>query len=235
MIMVWRESATLIGRYTARMTRFRGITHTIAGTADDLPRVSALLAGAGIDPVGNPDVYVRAYASFGIDEARELIRHASGKALAAPHRVFVIASPSLTIEAQNALLKTFEEAPNGATFFIVTPLPDLLLPTVRSRSIPLTLPGSAARSGSIDAPAFLKAAPAERIDMLKALLETDERDIAGAFALLGDIERSLAPRVAEPAVREGLYAVYRAREYLGDKGSLLKSLLEQVALLVPVI
>ena len=50
---------------------------------------------------------------------------------------------------------------------------------------------------------------------------------------LSSLERILAKRVSTS--REGIDAVYSARKYATDKGSMLKSLLEQVALLTPVV
>lgn len=214
------------------MTRYQGIAHIVAGDAGDIPRVVALLASAGF-AAESPDLYARSYASFGVDEAREIVARAAAKAIEAPHRAFVIAAPNMTAEAQNALLKTLEEAPGGAAFFLIVPSPDMLLATVRSRSIPLSLPAVAMIDGRVDIAAFLAAAPAARIEMLKVILDADERDLAGAYALLAGLERALSSRAVEPAVRDGLDAVYRARRYAGDKGSLLKPLLEHVALLLP--
>lgn len=42
---------------------------------------------------------------------------------------------SYRIEAQNALLKVFEEPPNGVCFVLVTPSKNILLPTICSRFI----------------------------------------------------------------------------------------------------
>ena len=86
------------------------------------------------------------------------------------------------------------------------------------------------RSGGISAEAFLGAGKEKRLDMLKPLFEKedDERhDMGSIIAFLASLERVLA---AHP---EGLRAVYRARKYMGDKGVLVKPLLEQVALLSP--
>jgi hypothetical protein len=55
------------------------------------------------------------------------------------------------------------------------------------------------------------------------------------FAFLSGVERVLAPHAADASMRAGLDAVYRARRFAGDKGSLLKPLLEHVALLTPVV
>jgi hypothetical protein len=45
----------------------------------------------------------------------------------------------LTREAQNALLKILEEPPSFVTFFLVTPYPDSILSTIRSRSMSVFL------------------------------------------------------------------------------------------------
>jgi DNA polymerase-3 subunit delta' len=214
------------------MSRFRGVAHIVAGDAGDVPRVVALLREEGFPPDG-ADVYARAYTSFGVDEARDIALRAVTRAVAAPHRAFVIAAGTMTIEAQNALLKTLEDAPGGAAFFLIVPNPDALLATVRSRTVRLALPPESAEDEEMRA--FLRASPAQRIDMLKPLLEQDERDVAAVFAFLSGVERVLAPHAADASMRAGLDAVYRARRFAGDKGSLLKPLLEHVALLTPVV
>jgi hypothetical protein len=71
--------------------------------------------------------------------------------------------------------------------------------------------------------------------MLKPLLEKDEddrRNIGAIIAFLSSLEYTLSVHPYEK-VREGLDAIYRARTYIGDKGALVKPLLESVALLVP--
>lgn len=53
-------------------------------------------------------------------------------------RVVVFAgAEQLNLQAQNALLKTLEEPPAGALILLLTLSPDKLLPTVRSRCVPL--------------------------------------------------------------------------------------------------
>ena len=207
---------------------FTGAAHLIAGNAETIPDVLAFLEQQGIATVANPDVYVRNYSHFGIDEARELRERASMGALGSGGRAFVIVASGMTSEAQNALLKTLEEPPAGSTFFIIVQSPDTLLPTLRSRMQMLDL-GRSHTEGLVDAKSFLAAAPAKRLDMLKPLLEKDgddRRDIGAVIAFLSSLERALAKHP------EGLAAIYRARKYMSDKGALVKPLLEQVALLV---
>jgi len=222
--------------YTFRMdSRFRGRTFLIAGDAGIRDQLLALLRAEGIVIEANPDIYWREYLSFGIEDAREIRDRAQVRAIGEGFRVFVLITPSITVDAQNALLKTVEEPPAGASFFLVVPSPQALLPTLRSRSQVLnTL--SVYSLSSIDPAAFLSATREGRIDALKELYqkeEGEERDLRGVMSFLAGIERHLGARVSDADARKGLEAVYRARKYCSDKGALLKPLLEQVALLTP--
>ena len=239
--------------YTAGM-RLVGNTHLVAGGTEAIPRVLALLKQEGFETEGNPDVYVRTYQRFGVDEARELRERASLRAVGT-RRIFVIATSGMTHEAQNALLKTLEEPPADAMFLFIVPSPQMLLSTLRSRTQILEIGTSDVQKKDIgcpfvDAKAFLAAPAQKRLDMLKPLLEKDEddkRDIGAVVEFLSSVERALASEAAnvgmaavrgeglEAARREGLESVYRARKYIGDKGALVKPLLEQVALLVPMV
>ena len=207
-----------------------GNTHLVAGNAEVIPQILAILKQEGIETQGNPDIYVRKYQRFGVDDAIELRDRSNRRPVAGSQRFFIVATPGMTGEAQNALLKTLEEPPADAAFFIIVPAPAMLLPTLRSRAQVLILEHTEAAEDSIDTKAFLAAAPQERLDMLKPLLEKDEddkRDIGKIVAFLSALEQRLAKKP------EALHAIYRARKYIGDKGALVKPLLEQVALLVP--
>lgn len=202
----------------------------VAGTAAGIPEVLSLLRKEGIKVEGNPDVYIREYQRFGIEEARELRDRSSLRSVSGLGRIFIIATPGMTAPAQNALLKTLEEPSANASFFIIVPAPETLLQTLRSRAQILVLGGDSERASSVDARMFLSASPQKRLDMLAELLKKDEdehRDIGAIISFLASLERHMEKRPA------GLHAIYRARKYIGDSGALVKPLLEQVALLVP--
>lgn len=204
-----------------------GHSFLIAGTADAVEPLLTHLEREGIDVRDSSDLYVRTYSFFGVEEAREL-RDRAQLAAHGAHRVFVIAAPSMTSEAQNALLKTLEEPPMGTLFFIIVPSPAALLPTVRSRVQPLSIAHEAISGVSVED--FLQASAEARLKMLTPLLEKgsdDKRDIGSILIFLSSLERRLATR------SDALEPIYRARKYALDKGALLKPLLEQVALLVP--
>jgi DNA polymerase III delta prime subunit len=211
---------------------FVGNVQLVAGNSQTIDPILALLKKEKIETIGNPDIYIREYASFGVDEARELAQKASTRPVASARRIFIVVTPGMTAEAQNALLKTFEEPSADALFFIVVPSPQMLLPTLRSRAQTLVLDTSIAHA-IVDATVFLKEKPEKRLEMLKPLLDKDEddkRDLSGSILFLCALERELSRNL--PASKESIEVVYRARKYIGDKGSLSKALLEQVALLV---
>lgn len=225
--------------------------YVVKGGVDTVNAVLEYLKKQGVDIEVNRDLYVRSYDAFGIGEAQDIRHKALLRALGDDGRVFVLTMPSMTTEAQNALLKVLEEPPAGASFFFIVPTPQTLLPTLLSRMQILNLIQGESE-GLVSSAHFLKASTAERLEMLKVFFpkkkgeDADEgeeegetktkRDIAGAVAFLSALESALYARATpekSASMREGVRAIYRARTYVNDKGSLMKSLLEQVALLVP--
>jgi DNA polymerase III delta prime subunit len=212
-----------------------GNVHIVAGSAGDISAVLTYLREENIETAANPDLYVRHYPQFGIGEARELSERAALRPVHSLRRTFVIAVDSMTAEAQNALLKTLEEPRGNALFVFIHPAPQTLLPTVRSRAQMLSIQNVGHRTPYSKPEDFLKATSAKRLEMLKPLLEkdeTDKRDLGAILQFLASLEHSLGEQSMDDAGREGLEAVYRARKYIGDRGALVKPLLEQIALLV---
>lgn len=209
--------------------------YLIAGDAGMLETLLMRLEREKVIEKGDPDLYARAYRSFGIEDARDLRDRAQRRSFGGEGRVFAIFAPGMTHDAQNALLKVLEEPPAEAVFFFIVPSPETMLPTLRSRMQRLELQG-AAHAELVDTDAFLAAPAQKRLDMLKPLYDHDEdegRDMGNILAFLQSLERRFAEEKPSPAWKEGLEAIYRARKFAGDKGSLLKALLEQMALLVP--
>jgi DNA polymerase III delta prime subunit len=207
--------------------------YVIKGTQKTVTNVLLLLQKEGTQTENNPDLYVRNYTSFVIDDARTLIERAQLRSVSKHGRVFVIVAPTIPADAQNVLLKIFEEPPRGVRFFLIVSSPELLLPTLRSRMQILEIESQRAAS-IVDVREFLKSGPEDRIEMIKPLLEKGEdekRDLSGTIAFLSELESVLSRTTGDRLV--GLKAVYRARKYITDRGALAKTLLEQTALLIP--
>lgn len=191
---------------------------------------------------GNPDLFDRACETFAIDDARELKAFAETKPVdSAGSKVCLVATGSITVEAQNALLKLLEEPPEYARFFLIVPSAHLLLPTVKSRLATIEagetdVPGATGGSGEIGTIAreFLRLAPAKRFDMVKKFMDEvakEKRSKQDAIDLLNAIEREVhAAGAAKNADR--LDALELARTYMHDRSPSLKMLLEYVALSV---
>src|SRR3989344_3047228 len=88
----------------------------------------------GLKDKHSPDVHIRHYEMFGIEEARDIGRLASLRSVAG-QALFVLGISSITSEAQQALLKLFEEPQRGITFVLLVPH-GALLATLRSRCLP---------------------------------------------------------------------------------------------------
>lgn len=73
-------------------------------------------------------------ASFGVDEVREIIEEVSKRPYEGDKKVIIIhEGDKLTIQAQNALLKTIEEPPYGVYIIMLSQSLEVLLDTIRSR------------------------------------------------------------------------------------------------------
>ncbi|MGI6005074.1 MAG: ATP-binding protein [Christensenellales bacterium] len=84
----------------------------------------------------HPDVHLIAPqgTSIGVDAIRSLIAEAAVRPFEAAEKAFIIAAAgAMTVQAQNALLKTLEEPPANTTFYLVTDAPQKLLATITSR------------------------------------------------------------------------------------------------------
>ncbi|HUR34722.1 MAG TPA: DNA polymerase III subunit delta' [Vicinamibacterales bacterium] len=121
----------------------------------------------------HPDVLFLAPNDKGnikIDPVREAVERSGYRPFEGRRRVTIIdQADGLERAAQNALLKVLEEPPPGSVFLLVTALPDLLLPTVRSRC------------------PQLRFRPLAVAEVAQALMQRDRKeDEANAVAALAD-------------------------------------------------
>ena len=80
-------------------------------------------------------------ASISVDDVRTQVNgDIMIKPYSSPYKVYIIPEADLmTVQAQNAILKTIEEPPEYAVIFLLTENADSLLPTIRSRCVMLKL------------------------------------------------------------------------------------------------
>jgi DNA polymerase III, gamma/tau subunits len=93
----------------------------------------------------HPDVSVRGLdipdtGTFGIDKIRDVRSEAYILPNESDYKIYILVSAEkLTTQAQNALLKVFEEPPKNVVFILLAPFRTSLLPTVISRAKIYTL------------------------------------------------------------------------------------------------
>ncbi|MEO8033423.1 MAG: AAA family ATPase [Acidobacteriota bacterium] len=142
----------------------------------------------------HPDVHFIEVAGekklISIEQIRDLLEGASMRPYEGRNKVFLIdPADALSTGGSNALLKTLEEPTRNTTFVLLTRSPDLLLPTIRSRSQALHVGGVAtvnlALRSTIDA-ALKRFADQQDATALLALAATvsAEDDLKDSIALL---------------------------------------------------
>lgn len=79
--------------------------------------------------------------SISVDDIRQQINNdIMVKPYANPYKIYIVPNADLmTVQAQNAILKTIEEPPEYAVIFLLTENAESLLPTIRSRCVMLKL------------------------------------------------------------------------------------------------
>ena len=209
--------------------------YLLTGSDDAYVQALNFLSAHQITVSGSADVLYRAYDRLGIDDVVQIVERSITRPVDLPRRVVILSFADATTEAQNALLKVLEEPPAPSVFFIITPSPHTLLPTLRSRLSEVA--GAAAVPISNEAKQFAGASVEMRLDTIKEMLATKEDDevrtLMSITTLLNGVERMIATQLAQPSMRHGLRALYAAKRALTTPGAALKPMLEQLAILLP--
>jgi DNA polymerase III delta prime subunit len=180
----------------------------------------------GIKTSGNPDFWQGKFATLTIDDARDIAEAQARKDFKGEKKIFVIRAGFITEEAQNSLLKVFEEPTTGTHFFIISPQ-DILLPTLRSRMQVILNNIETVKSLSI-----LDLKFKERLEMVKEVtdaIKDEDKTKQDAITLLNQIEKELHVGGVEKFARS-LRICEEARESLYDRGAPVKIILENVML-----
>lgn len=186
-------------------------------------------ADIGLD-ANDPDFIIRSYESFGIDDARELQSLAQLKKTS-PLALFLLAASNITSEAQQALLKLFEEPQLGVVFVLLVPH-GTLLPTLKSRCLPYETKAAPLRSVA-EAKRFLAAPYKIRSDSITAMLKEEEWAKDEARNFLNALEAELYAKPTTQDIRDALYEIAHFRNYLADKAPSIKMILEHFAATLP--
>jgi len=195
---------------------------------------------------GNPDFSHITIDNFKIDEAFSLRAMSTNKSFSSSKKVFVICVNSFTLDAQNVLLKMFEEPIENTHFFLVVPDTKALLKTLISRFYLIKNKNSDILDK--EAKEFISMSLRARIDFIKELLaESEEEDEEGneivaldstrskALKFLNALESVLHRKAMSKTVFDIRFFehIFKVREFLRMPGSSPKTLMESVALVIP--
>ena len=215
-----------------------------------LPEISKFLESVGFKTEGNSDFLKIEVDSFKIENARNLKSYSTEKSFGAGRKIFVITANSFLLEAQNSLLKMFEEPIPDTHFFLIVPDQNALLKTFVSRFYVVKREGES-KDTYTEAEEFISMPLKNKIDFIKDMLaEVDEKDDEGneievldstrskALNFLNHLETALHERFVSRFHLDDTKAfehIFKVREFLRMPGSSAKNLLESVALIMPVI
>jgi hypothetical protein len=205
---------------------------------------------------GNPDVHIEQWEKFGIDDSQKL-KETAGLRSVSGRELFVLGIASITSEAQQALLKLFEEPQEGSIFVLLMPH-GTLLPTLRSRimkypeklqieklKLPVQKvlgspvsrlarplgPDSFAQQASV----FLSSTQKDRSDWIIKFLKDEDSQKERVREFLQELEIELAKKIKNKEARAGLEDIAKVRSYVADRSPSLKMLLEHLAVTLPTV
>ncbi len=225
-----------------------------------LPEIFKFIESLGVSISNNPDFAHLVIDVLKVEDARKLKAFSSEKGASGSKRVFLVSVNNFLLEAQNALLKMFEEPIENTHFFLVVPDRNILLKTFMSRFYVISTRQDIIEKGD-EVEKFIKMPLSSRIEFIKDLLkETDEEgdeDIitqnsarARALNFLNNLEYVLHQKTFvknsssllhplggtfsdQNSLQKFFEHIFNVRKYLRMPGSSAKNLLESVALIAP--
>lgn len=196
---------------------------------------------------GNPDFWQGEFNVFKIGDSRALNDAHLNKPIQEDRKVFVVFCNSITKDAQNSLLKIFEEPSAETTFFIILPSATDLISTLKSRLMIVRgeniLNGKTEKNKNKDkagdAEEFLSAKIGKRLTMVAKIakeIKDEKLTKSDAIIFLKNIEKvikdSLKLKNAHNGRSGSLLAIEdieKAISYANDESPSIKVILEHLA------
>lgn len=169
------------------------------------------------------DILDNAFEKFGVSDAQALVKSAHVRPTTAQQQTCVVRAQFVTLEAQNALLKVFEEPPLSTKFLLIVPADFIVLPTLLSRCEIIT--STEVHKENTSFAEFLKASYAERLTAIDTAQK--KKDAQWQRSIKQGLITYLGTHTQQLKELE-----YAARLLL-TRGASNKLLLEHVALTLP--
>ncbi len=185
----------------------------------------------------NPDFWIGEHEVFTIDDARMLTTQHERKSFSGGRKIFVIFSDGITIEAQNALLKLFEEPIVGNHFFLVMSEDKDILPTLRSRvqTVAVTEEEKTSKEKEQFGRKFLSSSIGDRMKLVSSIAESKDKVEAKRLirSLIDTIHSECSDERSLLRMTPVLEDLMKTDDYLSDRSPSIKILLEHIASSAP--
>ncbi len=194
----------------------------VGSKAEGEIHLASILDLLGLKEAGNPDFHAYRADSFDIESAREVREKAREKPFG-QKKIFLISAERFTHQAQNALLKTFEEPSPHVHFFILLNAPDLLLPTLLSRMQILRSPKLYSKKSSDEN--FLKLNLKDRLKFAQKFADDEKSLPVFLDSLMWHIREN-------GGMSERLEKIFIVRRFADDPSKSSRLILEHLALVL---
>lgn len=223
--------------------------YLIEGARDEVvEEIFKFLKVLDVQTIGNPDFIHITIDNFKIEEALSLRSLSVDKSFSSQKKVFVICANTFSLDAENVLLKMFEEPIENTHFFLIMPDTHVLIKTLISRFYFISAGPDQIKEKKI-AEKFIAMTLSNRVDFIKELLaEPDEEDEEGneivaidsarskALKFMNALEFILHKKFEKDFSDSSLFNhFFKVREFLRMPGSSAKTLMESIALIIPVL
>jgi len=188
--------------------------------------------GLGIEIVANPNLYIHEYTNMGIADVRTITEQQLKTSVGVGTRkIFIISFATVTIEAQNAMLKTLEEPSEDTLLFLLTGAVTSLLPTIMSRSQLLVGEHTEVYSDLIEE--FVAGSFVEREKIFQQFLGDSKKNIPANKSGADQFITELLSHIHSEK-KEGWIELYReveeVKKYCMDRSSSLKYIFEYISI-----
>lgn len=192
----------------------------------------------------NPDFWEGEHNVFKIADSRILNEAHLNRPVKHGRKVFVVYANFITKDAQNSLLKIFEDPTPDTVFFLIMPEGTDLIPTLKSRLIFGTAPNPSLEKGgkSLDAEEFLNAKVGKRMEIVAKIvkdIKDEKMNKAGAIKFIKNLEKVIKnnhkTKKTHGSKDESLLVIEdleKAISYASDESPSIKVILEHLALVL---
>ncbi len=195
------------------------------------------LVSRGVDIQDSACLQIENYESLNIEKAKLLKSYQSERSSCGNDKYFIITATGINHEAENALLKVFEEPTEGVHFFFILPKVDILPDTLRSRAHTIH---TNIYTTDIFVKNFIKQNINERFKSITEVVALYKNsDTSGplreyAINILDHLEKIIYEKNGK-VIQDDVFKyeeILKARKNLSLPGSAVKMILEHIALIV---